>query len=560
MRTWTNITGTITGITASASKIEMAVHHVGANDVLYVGIIGSANVLSAMWRSANPAAGAPPAWVQMDTPVIHNGSQGNLDFSIATDPGNANLVYIAGDSIALPPFTGILFRGDASRALGSQFTPIMDFDAGFTAPHADSREMVVDAAGSLLQCDDGGIYRRSSPQTGAGTWTSVVGNLAVMEAHDVAYDSVAKVCMIGTQDNGTHIQASSGFTGWTAISGGDGGDVAIDDVTIPGQSIRYGSSQKLLGFYRSVYNSSNTLEFTVFPARTLLSGSPAIGVQCVTPVEVNKVAPTRLAIGGSNSVYESLDQGNSVTALSVGFGVNWLPPALAYGGRQGGVANPDVLYYGSGSTVRHRTTAGALVTATPTAFPGGTVQDVILDSNDWTRVFVADSSAVFVTPDSGTTWQNITGNLTNVGIIRCLEFFDLNGTDCVAAGTGIGVYVSFVNNLGVWSRLGTGMPNAVAFDMSYNPSGDVLVVGTLGRGAYKLDFGRIYADANFTGPNPNGSPVAPFPTMASVVAAAESGDTIRVFGANYPPAIRVTKNVRIEKWNKAGSGTVTIGR
>ncbi|MEO6753391.1 MAG: hypothetical protein ABIP85_16565, partial [Chthoniobacteraceae bacterium] len=470
--TWTNVTGTITGITASTTKIEMAMVNNGVTSALYVAVLNS-TALESMWRSTNLGT----SWTQMDTPVT--GGQTSLHFAIAADPSNSSLVYVGGQAGR--------FRGDASLAAGSQFTSIQGANAGNTTPHADAREMVIDADGNLLEGSDGGIYRRMAPQGNGGVWVSVIGNLATFEAHDVAYDSVTKVTMIGTQDNGTHIQTTSTSTVWTSISGGDGGDVAIDDTSSPGQSIRYGSSQNLGGFYRKTYNSSNTLLSTASPALTLLSGSPAISTQFVTPVEVNKVAPTRLAIGGSNSVYESLDQGNSVTALSVGFGVNRM--ALAYGGRQAGVPNPDVLYFGSGSTVRRRTTSGGAVSATPTAFPGGTVQDIILDSNDWTRVFVADSSAVYVTPDSGTTWQNITGNLTDVGTIRCLEYFSLNGTDCVAAGTGLGVYVSFVNNLGVWSRLGTGMPNVVAFDMSYNSTDKVLAVGTLGRSAFLLKVG-----------------------------------------------------------------------
>ncbi len=470
--TWSNITGTITGITANTTKVEMAMVNNGVDSALFVGVINSEK-LESVWRSTDSGA----TWTRMDTP--NTGGQGQIHFGIAADPSNTSLVYVGGQNGR--------FRGDASLPLGSQFTTIEGAHAGNTKPHADTREMFVDADGNLVDGCDGGIVRLSSPQTNTGKWGSVNGNLAVFEAHDVAYDSVAHVAMIGTQDNGTHIQNSSSSQVWKFIAGGDGGDVAIDDSSSPGQSIRYGSSQELSNFFRKTYDSSNKLLSTAYPALTLLSGSPAIVKPFATPVEVNKVAPTHLAIGGSNSVYESLDKGNSVTALSVGFGVNdFSGKPLAYGGREGGVANPDVLYFGSGSTVRGRTTSGGAVSATPAAFPGGTVQDIVLDSNDWHRMFVCDASSVYVTPDSGASWQNITGNLTGVGDLHSLEYFNLDGTDCVAAGTGLGVYVSFVNNLGVWSKLGYGMPNAVAYDLSYNATDNVLVVGTMGRGAYMM--------------------------------------------------------------------------
>jgi len=37
-----------------------------------------------------------------------------------------------------------------------------------TSPHADSREMAIDADGNLVESDDGGIYKRTSPRTNTG--------------------------------------------------------------------------------------------------------------------------------------------------------------------------------------------------------------------------------------------------------------------------------------------------------------------------------------------------------------------------------------------------------
>ena len=512
--TWTNVTGTITGITGTTTKVEMAVHNNGTTNAVYVAVINT-NALASVWRSANLGV----TWTRMDTPVAHNGPQGQIHFSIAADRNLANLVYIGGDRITSSPFTGNLFRGNASLALGSQFTTIMDGNAnsgsGNTSPHADSREMVMDAGGNLLQGDDGGLYRRTSPGLSTGTWSSVIGNLACFEAHDVAYDSVANVAMIGTQDNGTHIQSASNSTIWTFISGGDGGDVAIDDTSTPNQSIRYGSSQNLGGFYRRTYNAANGLVSSASPALTVTGGGPAIGAQFATPVELNKVNPARLIIGGSNAAYESLDRGSTVTALTPISPVNgtFTGKPIAYGGYLAAVPVPDVLYYGSGSTVRLRTTAGGTVATTAAAFPGGTVQDIVLDRNDWRRVFVAGTSGVYFSPNSGASWTNITGNLTGVGSLHTLEFFRLGGTDCVAAGTDLGVYCCFVNNFGTWSKLGTGLPNAVVYDMTYSVADSLLVAGTMGRSTFRLsielDSLVVTPDAGLTSTGLTGGPFNP---------------------------------------------------
>ena len=469
--TWTNMTSNLTGITGTTTKVEMAMFNNGASTAVFVAVITGSNV-SGLWRSTNLGT----TWTQMDTP--NTGGQGEVHFAIASDPGNPNLCYVGGQANR--------YRCDASLPLGSQLTLIQGVNASNTTPHADTREMFIDAAGRLLDVGDGGLYHRSSPQGNVTAWLSGNGNLATFEAHNVAYCSLNDIAMIGTQDNGTHIQTSSGSTVWQWINGGDGGDVAIDDQSSPGQSIRYGSSQNLGGFFRKTYNSSNTLVSTVYPALTVLAGGPAIGVQFTTGVELNKVDPTRLIIGGSNAAYESLNRGDSVTALTPisGVGGTYTGKPIAYGGWLSGVPNVDVLYYGSGSAVKLRATAGGAVT--DLAYPGGTVNDIVLDRNDYRHLFVASSGTVYHSFNSGGSWTNITGDLTGVGTLHTIEFFRLNGTDCIAVGTDIGVYCSFVTSLGTWQKLGSGFPNAIVFDMKYSEADSMLVVGTLGRSCFKL--------------------------------------------------------------------------
>jgi len=482
--TWTNVTASGMGITSNTTKIEMAVFDNGTTAAEYVGVI-TAGSLSSMWRSTN----AGGSWTQMDTPTTHNGAQGDIHFSICADASSATTVYVGGDSIANAPFTGNLFRGNSALSAGSQFTSIVDGNASNTTPHADSRELVADANGDLIEGDDGGLYRRTSPTSSSGQWVSVVGNLACMESHHVAYDSIANVAMLGTQDNGTHVQSISSSV-WTSVSAGDGGDVAIDSTSTPGQSIRYGSSQDLFGFYRMTYNASNTLLATVYPNLTVLGGGPAISTYFTTPIELNKIDPTRLIIGGANSPYESFDRGDTVTAINVNHGVNgdFTVGPIAYGGVSSGTANADVLWYGSGSSVRVRTTSGGSISATATAFPGGTVQDIVLDAADWHHAFVAGSAAVYETTNTGSTWTNITGNLTGVGSLHSLEFFKLNGTNCVACGTDLGAYCTLAGAFGTWFKLGSnGLPAAaIVTDLSYDDVDKVLVAATLGRGAFLL--------------------------------------------------------------------------
>ena len=75
----------------------------------------------------------------------------------------------------------------------------------------------------------------------------------------------------------------------------------------------------------------------------------------------------------------------------------------------------------------------------------------------------------------------------------------------------------------------------------------------------RVDDGIVFVDGTFAGPNPDGAQGFPFPTMAPAVTAARSASTLRIFGVSYPPAISISKNVRLERWNKTGSGIVHIG-
>src|SRR5262249_6554956 len=111
--------------------------------------------------------------------------------------------------------------------------------ANGSAPHADSREMVFEANGNLLETDDGGVYRRTSPQNNTGDWFSINGNLRSTELHDIAYDANSNIIIGGAQDTGTPEQNMTGNITWRSVQTGDGGDVSVDDTSVAGQSTRF---------------------------------------------------------------------------------------------------------------------------------------------------------------------------------------------------------------------------------------------------------------------------------------------------------------------------------
>lgn len=481
----------------------------GLSGVVYVGIVTN-GVLGGVFRS--PDGGT--TWTAMDLPStvetgsgspvtegIHPGGQGSIHFGLVADPSDPNLVYICGDrqpdnggpsgfpnSIGANTYSGRSFRGDASRATGSQWVHLTHSSslgaagggtANNSAPHADGRALVFDGAGNIIHICDGGIYRRTSPTNNTGDWFSVNGSLQVGEQHSIAYDSVNHVLFAGTQDNGTARQNSANNPVWTSVFGGDGGDVLVDTVSAPGFSVVYSSAQQLGGFERNTYNSSG-IAVSNAPVRLNVLGGGFLFPQFLTPLRLNALVPQRIVIAGANSVFESLDQGDNITEIGRGVVGN----GMAYGGSAGGVANPEVLYVAANNGVFVRTNAAGPLARTAAPFPGGTALDVAFEPFNWVNAFGISGSAIFQTTNAGGSWANITAGLTNVGQLRCVRHGPANLLSHILVGTDLGVYVASAPAYTNWSKVGTNLPNAPVFDLEYNQADDVLVVGTLGRGAW----------------------------------------------------------------------------
>jgi hypothetical protein len=583
-------------------------------------------------------------WTAMDLPAtiennivfgLNPAGAGNLDFSIVADPTNPNLVYVGGDqqpgpingvafpnSVGATNYTGRLFRGDASKPQGSQWTPITNNDtANDSAPPADSRSLAIDSSGRLLEADSGGIYALSSPTNTSGTWSSLDGNgLQISQFYSVAYDTLTNTIIAGGEDTGVDEQALPGWqilqiasnaTGSTiagqtfsvtqgntsrsfqfitatsgpaaagnvgillntndgpaqiaadiaaaidgpagfasatlASSNGafvlvettssistsgallsassasaqgavwnelgisaaglslvNGGDVAVDDshVATTGQSIRYTSATHLADFQATTYNASNQ-PISFSNPRLIVNGSGGqtiyqfdTGLPTVTTVAINSVSgfSNQMVIGGGSAVYESSDDGQTLTVLT---GTNGLPvggsngtfgAAIVYGGMVGNVPNPSLLWVGVGTNVYLRTTAGAPLATT--SYAGGAVVSLAVNPTNWQNAFVIDANGhVWMTLNGGASYQDVTGNLTTganplTGGLQSIAFVPAGSTNLIYVGARDGVYQMQTTSVGVWTRYGAFMPNTPVYSLEYVPSQQLLVAGTLGRGVF----------------------------------------------------------------------------
>ncbi|NBV21572.1 MAG: hypothetical protein EBS05_06565 [Proteobacteria bacterium] len=514
---WTKISdATIDGLLASSpDNIKIAASAAGS---LFVGIVTN-GVLGGVFQSVDGGA----TWTAMDLPTsletglagsgpvgIHPGGQGAIHFALAADPLNASVVYISGDrqpqgfndsggfpnGIGANDFTGRAFRGDASKPTGNQWVHLTHSSsagasgggtANNSAPHADSRGMTFDLNGTLLYVCDGGVYRRSSPGDNTGDWFSLNGTLQVGEFHSIAYDSLNHVLIAGSQDNGTPRQNSANNPIWTAITTGDGGAVLVDNSSAPGFAIVYSSFDDLGLFSRRTYNANGVVLSNATVGMNV-GNNNAFQPQFVTPIRLNSLVPQRLVIAGANSVYESFDQGDNLAEIGLGIvggdGTETSGNGFAYGGSAQGIPNPDVLYVASRSGVYARTISGGALLRTPAVIPGTSAIDVTLVPTNWPSVFAINSSSVFYSTNSGASWTNVTGTLTGVGRLHCIRHGPADILSYVLVGTDMGVYAASAPSYTNWVKVGSNLPNAPVYAMEYNRSDDVLVVGTLGRGAW----------------------------------------------------------------------------
>jgi hypothetical protein len=440
------------------------------------------------------------------------GGQGTIHFSILADPNNENLVYIGGDrqpgpgefgitgwpnSIGAANYSGRLFRVDASRVTGTQ-SSVLTHRGGTsgntstlnnTSPHADSREMAFDANGELVQVDDGGVYRRTSPSVdNAGDWFGAVGNLTATEYHSIGWDPNSNIVFGGTQDVGTTEEVFSGSGVHRTVSQGDGGKVATFDLGT-GNSLRYTSFQRIGALRVREVDSNNVVVSTSFAS---LTGMASGEKQFYTPIAVNRFNG-KLFVGGADNVFESSNRGNTVTQLSDSTDENVGVIET------GAFNNNDALWVGRGDSLFYNpsavgrleqrlTAGGSLITVS--AYAGNQVADMAMNELDFQSLVATDVNSIFFTEDAGASFANITGNLFSFGgdDIWSVELFEFNGIDAIFAGLRTGdIYYSLSSlGLGNWFLLGD-LPNAPVRDLHYDSSDDILLAGLQGRGAWMFN-------------------------------------------------------------------------
>ncbi len=364
----------------------------------------------------------------------------------------------------------------------------------------------------LIYGSDGGLYLLNNPDNiGANTWQSFMGvapnGIRAVEFFAAAYDPSGDRIMGGSQDNGSEIQTALNNQTWDQVQDGDGQNQEYDPVN----NIRYGLGNNFGNFDRAAGGgvgvqmqlraNGNPTNFTGLQA----SDQPVAGgfnfFQAHVPFILDVIDPTRILIG-RNGLYES----DPAAITPTGDVIRDITPtgmaqatALAFGGRSGGTDFDDVVLVGttSGQLFFRQTDTngdGTDFTNVSASLGGaGGIKDIVLDPQEWRRVYVLRGNQIFVTNNItdlvNNPFTNLTSNLgTLTDDVRSIELYDNTSTTAAASILLAGGYGGlFRRQNGVWNQYGQGLPNILVQDVRYSATDDRLIAGTMGRGAWTVD-------------------------------------------------------------------------
>ena len=486
--------------TASTDRVLLAVHNDALNDDIFaMDIDNSTGNLNAVYESTNEGA----TWTSLALPTTSTilQGQGQIHGAILADATNPNSFYVSGQASDDQDQDGVIFHYVAGA-----YQAVYGTGANGTAPHADSRGLTYDRSGNVLWVGDGGIFKLNTPTTSSDFWSSVNGTITPTDSHSAVYDPVSKIFVSGNQDNADTYQTATGSTTWINQTFGDGNPVQVDaDQTAhPGTSIRYLGANGLANSFRYTFDANDNIVSTVQIPYNIISG-PGAGktIQQFDPVNtsayqyiLNRINPARMLIG-THYIYESLNKGDSVANLvNTGnqIGEIFYNTPISYGGLNAdGTSNPGSFYVGSGATVYRRSADGSPI-VTLGAYSGGTIDALVSDPKNVAHIFVLDrSNNVWASFDEGSTWSNLTANLGKLSPdLRSIEIFSptnspLNTVLLVGGVDGVFQMRRPTAAGASWTSVSSGLPKgALVESLSYEPTQNVLTVGTLGRGVWSL--------------------------------------------------------------------------
>lgn len=290
----------------------------------------------------------------------------------------------------------------------------------------------------------------------------------------------------GTQDNGTNRTIDGGLDNWEHIYGGDGFYVTVD----------FNNSNIIYAEYQNGgLGKSTDGGFSWEYALSGIDGSEPTNWS--TPVIMDPNSSNILYFG-THSLYRTTDGTANWNKVSPQL-TDWIS-----GRRLGTITtiavaptNSNVIYVGTDDAhVWVSPDNGVNWNDISSGLPERWVTRVVVDPSDENIVYVTFNGLkwrdpqphVFRSTNKGTDWTDISSNLPDAPVNAFAV--DNNYSDILYVGNDVGMYVSFDTGQN-WEVLGEGLPVLPVGDIKIHPTQNYLVAGTYGRSMYKIDLNLV---------------------------------------------------------------------
>jgi len=464
-------------LNTSGERTQLAVT---ADDpsVVYALISNSSNALKGVYKSTD--SGASFSLTYNNTNMLGwncdgsgSSGQGWYDLCIATDPFNADLVFVGGVN------TWRSQDGGFTWSINNHWSGTCGGTA--TNVHADKHFFAYQPGTSnLFECNDGGIYKTTN---GGNNWNHLGSGLITSQIYRIGVaQTVDNDVIIGLQDNGTK---SMLYGSWDDVIGGDGMDCLID---WSNELVQYGEL-----YYGSIRRTTNH-----WNSSTTISNSISGNAAWVTPYIQDLINPNTIYVGYQD-VWKSTNQGNSWTKISDWGGSTLRSMAISK-------SNSNFIYAAT-KTILYRTN-GLFWSNITGSLPVGSANITFIsvkadDPNTaWISFSGFNSIGVYETTDGGTTWDDISSGLPQLPV-NCVIQNTLNTSVIeLYAGTDVGVYLKLGED--DWIPFYNELPNVNVTELEIyydeeNEENSKIRAATYGRGVWESDLYSV-----------EGAPVADF--------------------------------------------------
>lgn len=473
---------------ANVGRVALAVQP-DRTDLVYAMVANAKGALLGLFRYED----AKGSWIKVANapnvlPANEGRGQGDYDLALALDPKDPDLVYMGGsyNESNSTYWPASIWRCRV-RSTASGFR--MTGEAIGDRVHADVHCLLHTPGDpdDLWTGCDGGVFRNRNPRASDNFGNRNNGLACLCTNYFDQHPTDPNILFSGLQDNGTARTRSSST--WRHVNGGDGGYCLI----------HWADPQQVLVFANGTVSRAtdggqdhDSWKHQSFPWSMMTE--PIVG----TPYNPSRPADASLvALGEGTTIHLSRNFGvtwpaGSVIEIPASAGIFALvfasPTRLFAGTARGEVFRIDASGSAWNVTRIDDAAAGPLGLV-------GLIADIAIDWSDDTRssVYIAFGGAGdyrHVWHFDGTRWQARSGpagkgkpNLLDVEHNAIVV--DEKDPTRLYVGADIGVWLS-EDSGGSWEPLSNGLPDAPVFDLQIHPTRRLLRASTHGRGLYEF--------------------------------------------------------------------------